>query len=414
MNKFLTCRLGIVACLLLLPRLVDASTTRYINGQWLENERFVQKTVLVRDGMIVRSSSQQADRTVDLRQSYVMPALAEAHNHNLQNCYMAPQVLKSYVSSGVLYSAQLFATDPQLDKCRQLFDGDRTPSVAFARIGVTSSTGHPIGIARQGAKSAGMEMSFAEITDGMLIADTVEDLTNRWAEQKNRQTDFVKVVLIDSTNSQRNATILALDGFNGVTPEVLNAVVRAAKTAGLRVVAHVDTAADFRVAVMAGVHTIGHLPGYRIAVGHKADDYRLSEETVKAAAKRGIYVIPTVAAAHYFVGGNPARAGQVDALYKHNLRLLLKHKVGILTGSDRFEGSVIDEIVALDKTGLFTRAQLINMSAVATAKWMLPNRRVGCLTYRCEASFTVYQQNPLSDLRILKVPERVINRGREM
>jgi imidazolonepropionase-like amidohydrolase len=406
--------LGLIACLLIEPGIANASSTRYINGNWLENDKFVQRTVLVKDGVIVGDNAQRADKTVDLRQAYVIPALAEAHNHNLQNCYLLPQMLKAYASSGILYSAQLFATDPQLEKCGYEFESQRAPSVAFARIGVTSLTGHPIGIARQGAKSAGVEMSFAEITDGMLIADTVEDFAQQWPAMKVRPTDFVKVVLIDAANSKRNAKLPALDGFNGITADVLDAVVRAAKAAQLPVVAHVDTAADFHLAAKAGVDTIAHLPGYRVAAGHSIDDYRLSEAAVQAAAEKGVHVIPTVAASHYFAGSDPAKARTLASNYEQNLRLLQKHRVRILTGSDRFEGSVIDEILALEKTGLFTRSELLNMSAVATAKWIFPKRRVGCLVQGCEASFSVYGKNPLDDLQVLRKPDRVVNRGLEV
>lgn len=397
------------ALLLGLAQVASAETVRYVNGHWFNGERFEKRDVDVREGKI--AAGQHAVKTVDLRGGYVIPGLAEAHNHNLQNCYMAPQMAQGYLKRGILYSAQLFATDPAGLQCAPLFDSPSAPSTAFARIGITSSTGHPIGIARAGAKQAGMDMSFDQLVEGMLIADSATDLQRKWEQFKTTKTDFVKVILIDEANSAGNATRPELDGFNGVTRDVLGALVPLARAAGLRVIAHVDTAADFKRAAEAGVDTIAHLPGYRIARTQSVADYRLTEDAAKAAAAKGVTVIPTMAASAYHTTAHPKDASTIAGLYAHNLRLLRKYKVKLLTGSDRFEGSVLDELNALAGTGLFQPAELIDMSTSATAQWMFPRRRVGCLKEGCEASFNVYDKNPLEDLARLSAPVLVMKQG---
>lgn len=398
-----------LAVLLGLSPLASADTVRYVNGYWFDGSSFARKEVMVSDGRIAGKGAPA--RTVDLRGGYVIPGLAEAHNHNLQNCYMAPGMAQAYLQRGILYSAQLFATDPGLAQCAALFRGRAAPATAFARIGITSSTGHPLGIARAGAKEAGMTMSFEELSAGMLIADSVEDLRRVWPRFRETRTDFVKVVLIDAAGSKDNFRRPELDGYNGVTPEVLAALVPLAREAGLRVVAHVDTADDFRLAVEAGVDTIAHLPGYRIAKGKSAADYRLTASMAGSAAAKGVRVIPTMAASHYHASAHPADAATLAGLYADNLRLLRSHRVRLLTGSDRFEGSVLDEIYALAKTGLFRPAELVAMSSVHTAQWMFPQRRVGCLEAGCEASFNVYSRNPLEDLKRLGTPVLVVMQG---
>lgn len=390
-------------------QLASAETVRYKNGYWFDGAHFAKRDVAVRDGAIVDAG--RATRTVDLQGGYVIAALAEAHNHNLQNCYLAAQMAQGYLQRGILYSAQLFATDPAALQCGALFESRAAPSTAFARIGVTSSTGHPIGIARAGAREAKIDMSFDELVDGMLIADNVPDLERKWKPFATTKTDFVKVVLVDAADGSRNAARPELDGFNGVTPEVLAALVPLARAARLRLVAHVDTADDFRLAVEAGVDTIAHLPGYRIAKEHSPADYRLSEEVVKTAAARGVTVIPTMAASAYHLAARPHDSAAIADLYAHNLRLLRTYKVRLLTGSDRFEGSVLDEINALAGTGLFQPAELINMSASTTAQWMFPRRRVGCLEPGCEASFNVYENDPVQDLTRLAKPALVVKQG---
>ena len=397
------------ASLIAVVQVASADTVRYINGHWFSGEHFDKRDVVVRDGTIV--AEPHAVKTVDLRGGYVIPGLAEAHNHNLQNCYMAPQMAQGYLKRGVLYSAQLFATDPAALQCAPLFDSRSAPSTAFARIGVTSTTGHPIGIARAGAKQAGMDMSFEQLVEGMLIADSVPELQRKWKQFETTKTDFVKVILVDAADAARNGKRPELDGFNGVTRDVLTALVPLARAAGLRVVAHVDTAADFAFAVEAGVDTIAHLPGYRIAKHHSVADYQLSDEAVKAAAAKSVTVIPTMAASVYHSAAHPKDASAIAGLYQHNLRLLKKHKVTLLTGSDRFEGSVLDELNALAGTGLFRPADLINMSTSTTAQWMFPRRRVGCFDPGCEASFNVYEHNPVQDLARLSAPALVVKQG---
>lgn len=390
-------------------QMASAETVRYINGHWFSGKNFEKRDVAVRDGTIV--AGHQEGKTVDLRGGYVIPGLAEAHNHNLQNCYLAPQMAQGYLKRGILYSAQLFATDPAGLQCAPLFESRLAPSTAFARIGITSTTGHPIGIARAGAKQAGMDMSFDQLVEGMLIADSVSDLQRKWKQFEKTKTDFVKVILIDEVDGLRNAKRPELDGFNGVTRDVLGALVPLARAAGLRIVAHVDTAADFKLAVEAGVHTIAHLPGYRIAKTLSVADYQLTDDVVKAAAAKAVTVIPTMAASVYHSAAHPKDASAIAGLYMHNLRLLQKYKVKLLTGSDRFEGSVLDEINALAGTGLFQPAELINMSTLTTAQWMFPQRRVGCLDLGCEASFAVYENDPVQDLARLAKPTLVIKQG---
>lgn len=389
--------------------LASADAVRYTNGNWFNGVSFSQKDVVVRNGKIV--TEDHSATVFDLRGAYVIPGLAEAHNHNLQNCYLAPQMAQAYLKRGILYSAQLFASDPAGLQCAMLFEGTSAPSTAFARIGVTSSTGHPIGIARAGAKEAGLDMSFDELTEGMLIADNVADLQRKWKQFRATKTDFVKVVLIDEVNGAANTKRPELNGFNGVQRDVLLALMPLARTAGLRVLAHVDTAADFRLAAEAGVDTIAHLPGYRLSKGSNIDQYRLSEEAAKTAANNGVAVIPTMAASSYYLAAHPSNAAAVAELYAHNLRLLKKYQVKLLTGSDRFEGSVLDEISTLSRTGLFQPAELIHMSASTTAQWMFPKRRIGCLEQGCEASFSVYESDPLKDLANLSKPYLVFKHG---
>ena len=69
--------------------------------------------------------------------------------------------------------------------------------------------------------------------------------------------DLVKVYLLGSERYEAGG-----GADTGLDPALVPVIVRGAHARGLPVVAHLETAADLRVAVEAGVDVAGHLPGY--------------------------------------------------------------------------------------------------------------------------------------------------------
>lgn len=109
--------------------------------------------------------------------------------------------------------------------------------------------------------------------------------------------DFVKVYRECSESFP--AAESTCGGRSGLDPGLLPHVVSLARRAGLTVTAHVLTAADFRVAVAAGVMDIAHLPGWLLLSPAMTERARLSDEDARLAARMGTRVTTTTVASRH-------------------------------------------------------------------------------------------------------------------
>ncbi|WP_258807732.1 amidohydrolase family protein [Pseudidiomarina sp. CB1] len=93
---------------------------------------------------------------------------------------------------------------------------------------------------------------------------------------------------------------------------------------------------------------------------------------------------------------------------------LLRHAgVTLLSGSDLFMGSVVDELLYLQKAD-FTPEELLIMSTFTTPKVLFPQRNIGRLDEGYEASFVSFDRNPMNDLEYLRSPAYVVKQGRQL
>ncbi|MGH9509376.1 MAG: MBL fold metallo-hydrolase, partial [Terriglobales bacterium] len=170
---------------------------------------------------------------------------------------------------------------------------------------------------------------------------------------------------------------------------------------GLRVSAHVETAADFREAVRAGVDMIAHLPGWQIGPGtgftdNRLDHWKISVADARLAASKKVAVITT--AAHDPKGPNYARFNEIN---RHNLRLLREAGADIILGSDGFQPADRREALYLAEVGGLDNLAILKLLAEATPRLIFPKRKIGTLREGYEANFLVLQGNPLEDLQNL-------------
>jgi imidazolonepropionase-like amidohydrolase len=198
-------------------------------------------------------------------------------------------------------------------------------------------------------------------------------------------------------------------GWRGLDPALLPPIVARAHAAGLRVSTHVETAADFRAAVAAGVDEINHLPGFRpegnVLAGYaKLARYELTEADARAARSRGVTVVTTVSEALEMVdatirahGPDAALAGRARAMIVGNLRLLRDAGVTVAIGSDRYRTTSAPEAMGLRGTGVYDDTTLLRMWSIVTPRAIFPKRKLGTLGDGYEASFVVLAGNPLAD-----------------
>jgi len=209
-----------------------------------------------------------------------------------------------------------------------------------------------------------------------------------------QRADFVKIVLLWSEKHAARRDDPAFYGARGMDPSLVPSVVAGARRRGLKVSAHVETAADFRVAVQARVDEIVHLPGY--AAGAQGEEplepYQITTADARSAKRAGVRVITTVG-----MPRSAPQAGQrvaVNALKLANLRRLRAAGVPVILGTDEAPGSLLNEAQHLVGIGAFSAAEVLRLMSETTPKAIFPDRRIGELRPGFEASFLTLAADP--------------------
>ncbi len=389
----------------------EALTMELKNARWFDGERFRQGTLYVDQGRFVAKRPKRLQRRMNLREQYLVPPLAEAHNHNLQNPWGFERFTQRYIEHGVFYAAMLCSDPPSVAPLRARAARPDTPDISFVTACITSSDGHPLGMLLDSQDPAAPALRFEDVADkAVLVMDTPDDVARKWPLIAPRQTRWVKLVL-----SYHERPALRQDPANkgrlGVSAEVARAVVARAHADGLKVTAHIDSAADFAAAVDAGVDQIAHLPGYFFHHGLAAEDYLISAETAARAARQRVQVVTTTAASALFPVSEAQREA-VRSTQQRNLRTLLEAGVPLLLGSDVFMDTSLAEYRSLQALAVLEPARLLRMATRDTASALFPERRLGCFEPGCEASFLLLGQDPLSEPEALGRPLLRVKNGR--
>ncbi|KFZ30863.1 hypothetical protein IDSA_07235 [Pseudidiomarina salinarum] len=388
-----------------------AEPVHYKNGYWYQNGTFRPMDWYVKDGILVESVQEPVAEVVDLAGGYVIPPYAEAHNHNLQSPWLAENFAPAYHQKGIFYGAMLCGNHGTAGKTRQTLEDSALVDVVLAGACISSSDGHPLRMAINSRRTDGYEPNPEDLYDrSYIVIDSPDEIEQKWELIKSGSDDLVKIMLVHhELNERRNNP--EFFGVNGLTPETVKALVPFLQERGRRVAAHTESAADFALAVAAGVDWIAHLPGYTWWEGRTAADYRLSDQAIALAAKKNIAVIPTAGVVALMGSQPPERQQAIAALQRDNLQRLRNAGVTLLTGSDRFDADVLSEVDYLVKLDMFTRLELLDMLVRITPQALFPKRHIGRLTTGYEASFLVLEGNPLVDFKHLKNIRSRVKKG---
>ena len=391
----------------------ETEVVAFVNARWFVGERFVDGPHYVSAGRFVdRPPRRAVTRTVDLKGRFVVPPFAEAHNHNT-----SPAQLARYFDQGIFYVKNPNSFPGDRTRAAGLVNTPSSPDVVFANGGLTSPGGHPVTIIDRGIGHGSMTAADGDGAFYHAIGNRA-DLARRWPAVLAGRPDFVKLYLL---YSERHATASSDErarGWRGLDPALVPEVVGRAHAAGLRVSAHVESAADFATAVDGGVDEITHLPGFRgPAPGMPLDPspFELRGEVVRRAAARGVTVVTTVSGIEE-VPATPDTAplrALARSLYRDSLRRLSTADVPIAIGSDRYEFTARDEARYLSRLGVFEPATLLTMWCRTTAATIFPTRHIGVIEAGAEASFLVLDGNPLEDFSavtriVLRVKQGVV------
>ena len=175
-------------------------------------------------------------------------------------------------------------------------------------------------------------------------------------------------------------------------------LVKRAHNAGLKVSAHVYTAADFHNAIAGGVDAIAHMAGTGYDSTMGPTPFRITEQDAALAGARSVSVTTTLS----WLGelDSASRMRVVGQVIRPNFEVLKKHRVPILIDSDQFRQTPAQEVDLLHSLKLFTATELLRMWSMDTPQSIFPQRLIGRFSDGAEASFLVLEGNPLVDFWI--------------
>jgi imidazolonepropionase-like amidohydrolase len=387
------------------------------DGRWFDGRAFRKRTFYSVSGRLTTHRPPHIDEVLDLHGGFVVPPFADAHCHHFDALYNVDQQVNMYLRDGVFYAAvQTDVRSGALEVASKV-NQPTSVDVSYAHGALTSSYGHGVeiyeGLAlfrRTGGADAEevkkLRASHLRENDAYYIIDSSNDLMRKWPTILAGQPDFIKIYLLTSEEYEERKIRTDTVGDRGLDPKLVPTIVDKAHAAGLRVSAHVDTVTDYRIALRANIDEMAHLPGYYIGLDDNPRKYELTERDARETAKRGTWVI--VAPVFYdtfnprSASYNPQVAARTDAVRVHNLKLLLKHGVHLAFGSDRYGNTPVDDVVYLQRLGIFTNLEILKIWCEATPQAIFPKRKIGYLSEGYEASFLLLNGNPLEGFSNIK------------
>jgi imidazolonepropionase-like amidohydrolase len=371
---------------------------RFDNGLWFNGERFVPATVFVEYGQLRFAKNRKgarapAEQVVDLAGKHVAPPFCEAHNHNLGLDDLARNklALYNYLRDGVFYVKVLSNLPRQSAAVWGGYNRPDSVDAIFPNGGITGPGGHPIRL-RERLLEQGVYEGFTKETlkdHAYYVVDSDADIEAKWPLILQYRPDFLKMMLVESEYYAERRDDPAFFGSKGLSPQIFAKLVGKAHQNNLRVSVHIESVADFRAAVAAGVEEIAHLPGYRAPqLLHKAD--------AAEAARRGIVVVTTAGLIKRWKEKEPERYAAVREGQIANLRLLKEARVKLAVGSDEYDDTSVAEVEHLRGLGVFNDAEILRMWT-ANCAGMFSGRRIGQLADGYEASFIAFDKDPLTD-----------------
>ena len=379
-------------------------TYELINGQWFDGTSFNLTTFYSVDGLLTQKKPSTIDQTIDLAGGYVVPPFGDAHTHHFDSPANVSQQIDMYLHDGVFYAKVMTDIRSGALQVASRLNNPTSVDVSYAHGGLTGSHSHPIpgyearalgilGTVQERANADTIRASRLRENDAYYIIDTAADIENKWPLILEGQPDFIKVYLLDSEGYKERKQHTGEGG--GIDPKLLPEIIARAHKAGLRVSAHVDSAADYHAALVAGVDEMAHIPGYFISDADDVKKFAISAEDGQLTAKGGVFVIPTASA---YAGMAPAEKTQrVREMQLRNLRLLKNAGVKFGVGPDIYGKTPLIEATYLHQLGVFSNLELLKMWCENTPEDIFPKRKIGRLQEGYEASFIVLPTNPVEN-----------------
>jgi len=381
-------------------------------GRWWDGEQFAAKTFYSVNGLLTPVRPNHVDSVLDLTGKFVVPPYADAHVHNLADPKDIDVDIHDDLADGVFYAMEM---DPSIELSADTLGRVNRPDsvdVVYTQGLVTPSWGIMADMYAMLTKMGrfGQRKTLSQVdTREVFLIDNESDLQKKWPALAAKNHDFIKVIVAFSEEQAKRRRNPHYGGKPpeysakaGIDPEVLKDLVQRAHAVGLRVSAHIETAADFRLALNSGVDIIAHLPA-AWQIGAKTgftdgslEHWKLTPDDAQRAADKHVVVITTIVK-----DPSDPDAAKYREVYLHNLRLLADHRARIVIGTD-MRGSVPEEVLYISSLGVFDNRTLLNVLTRATPKAIFPTRKIGELRDGYAASFLALDGNPLDSLENIK------------
>ena len=405
----------------------SAPSPRYafVNGQWWDGDGYRRHVMYSIDGVFKSNWSGNVDATVDLEGQYVIPPLAEAHNHWIEANHV-DEMITAHLADGVFYVRDPSVSPRVLDQFIDKLNLPTSVDYNFAAQGFVAPGGHPSGAWDMLVDMGAVPHCCRKNYDPELLfyVTTVEDVDARFELLRNERTDYVKIFLQYSEEYYQRVGQPDMRDKYGVDPKLVPHIIKKSHEMGLPALAHVYTVTDYRAALYGGIDEMVHMPGLEYDPKLGKDHFLLTEEDARETYQRGVIVNPTIAFTTHMDRHDPGMAQfSRDEIVRPNLKLLKEHGVTLVVGSDYYGHTMLPEIFFMRETGVFTDKELLNMASTVTSQVIFPQRKIGALKDGYEASFLVLREDPAQNIdnirtitlrvkqgRRLTVPESAINR----
>jgi hypothetical protein len=394
----------------------DIKVTAFTNGRWFDGHSFRKRTGYAVSRLLSFRRPSHVDAVVDLRGGFVVPPFGEAHNHNVEPLNKVDALIQRYLNHGIFYVKDPDNLPDGRDKVLPKLNRPESIDVSFSNGGFTSLNGHPAEIVKRNIDRGVWTQAEGDGAFYYTIDSNI-DLERKWPQFLATKPDFVKTYLLYSEDYAARKDSDKYYGWKGLDPALLTRIVQKAHAAGLRVSAHIESAADFHDALSAGVDEINHMPGFRAHADvspHAVSEFQISDSDAALAARQGTYVVTTLAdAASIDPHGPDAKLRQeADELNRRNLTLLKKYKVRLALGSDSYRSDTVPEATYLESLHVFDARSMLTIWCTTTAKTIFPSRKIGELKEGYEASFVVLSGSPLQNFSAVQHVVYGVKQGR--
>ena len=380
------------------------------NGQWYDGTGFVAGTWYTSNGLLSKKAPAKIDSVVDLEGRWVIPPMGDAHCSSVSENPSASNTLSQYMGEGVFYLQILGNSQEGRSASSPLLNKPTAPDAVFSNGPITCTLGYPFlefeGPANKIKNPAVWTERYEELKkshkmlgNGYWFIDNKEALAANWDKLKMQNPGVISIYLLDVQNNGGK------EG-KGLSAEVAKLVVKKAHKAGLRVFAHVETGDDLRLGLKIGVDGFANLPGNSWDGSGELKRFELTDDDVKALAKKKIPVVLLLSHAQAAVA-KPA----VTAFHNKSIKRLLDANVLVAMGSDDGQRTLRMELNYWYGMGELDSPRTLKVLCENTPRAILPNRKIGKIENGYEASFLVLSDNPLTNVLKTRIQAFKVKNG---